>query len=97
MSTLAFIKAESFAVHSSERQKPFYKSFDLFFHCLVCQLIAGGVPEPTSQAIPARIRKAVKVKPSSKRTLKIRLLPKGGAERKLSYELMSAIGLEAQE
>jgi len=55
------------------------------------------VPEPTSQAIPARIRKAVKVKPSSKRTLKIRLLPKGGAERKLSYELMSAIGLEAQE
>jgi hypothetical protein len=29
--------------------------------------------------------------------LRIRLLSKGGAERKLSYELMSAIGLKAQE
>jgi hypothetical protein len=55
------------------------------------------VPEPTSQAIPARIRKAVEVKFSIRRTLRIRLLPKGGSERKLSYELMSAIGLEAQE
>ena len=82
MSTLAFIKAESFAVHSSERQKPFYKSFDLFFHCLVCQLIAGGVPEPTSQDILARIRKAVEVKFSTRRTLRIKLLSKGGAERK---------------
>ncbi|MFP3166420.1 MAG: hypothetical protein RXR36_03945, partial [Nitrososphaeria archaeon] len=68
-----------------------------FFHCLVCQLIAGGVPEPTSLDILARIRKTVEVKFSTRRTLRIRLLPKGGAERKLSYELMSAIGLEAQE
>jgi len=67
------------------------------FHCWVDQIITGGVPEPTSQAIPARIRKAVEVKFSTRRTLRIRLLPKGGAERKLSYELMSAIGLEAQE
>ncbi|MFP3222863.1 MAG: hypothetical protein RXR21_04240 [Nitrososphaeria archaeon] len=61
------------------------------------QIIAGGVPEPTSLDIPARAEKAVSIKPSNRRTIKIRLLPKGSAERKLSYELMSAIGLEAQE
>jgi len=43
------------------------------------------VPEPTSLDILARIRKAVEEKFNTRRTLKIRLLPKGGAERKLSY------------
>ena len=64
---------------------------------MVDQIIAGGVSEPTSQAIPVRAEKAVNIKPSNRRTIKIRLLPKVCVERKLSYELMSAIGLEAQE
>ncbi|NAY82488.1 MAG: hypothetical protein GU362_06415 [Thaumarchaeota archaeon] len=46
---------------------------------MVDQIIAGGVPEPTSQAIPVRAEKAVSIKPSNRRTIKIRLLPKGSA------------------
>ncbi|MFP3166710.1 MAG: hypothetical protein RXR36_05470 [Nitrososphaeria archaeon] len=64
-------------------KKPFISHSISVFHCWVGQLIAGGVPEPTSQNIPACIRKAVEVKFSTTRTLRIRLLPKGGAERKL--------------
>ncbi|MGC9144736.1 MAG: hypothetical protein ACP5GS_01275 [Nitrososphaeria archaeon] len=45
------------------------------------QLDAGGVPEPTPQAIPAVAEKQViEEKPSNKRTNKARLLPKGGSE-----------------
>ncbi|MGC9208662.1 MAG: hypothetical protein ACP5GH_02230 [Nitrososphaeria archaeon] len=46
------------------------------------QLDAGGVPEPTPQAIPAVAENTVEVKPSNKRTNKVRLLPKGSIERK---------------
>ncbi|MGC8593750.1 MAG: RNA-guided endonuclease TnpB family protein, partial [Nitrososphaeria archaeon] len=48
------------------------------------QLEFGGVSEPTPQAIPVVAEKQViEVKPSNKRTNKIRLLPKGSTERKL--------------
>jgi len=48
------------------------------------QLDAGGAPELTPQAITALAEKQViEVKPSNKRTNKVRLLPKGSAERKL--------------
>jgi len=49
-----------------------------------CQLIAGGVPELTSQNIPARVGKeTVEIKPSNRKTIKVRLLSKGGAEMRL--------------
>ncbi|MGC8569533.1 MAG: RNA-guided endonuclease TnpB family protein, partial [Nitrososphaeria archaeon] len=48
------------------------------------QLEFGGAPEPTPQAIPAVAeRQVVEVKPSNKRTNRVRLLPRGSAERKL--------------
>ncbi|MGC8599819.1 MAG: hypothetical protein ACP5LX_02000 [Nitrososphaeria archaeon] len=48
------------------------------------QLDAGGAPEPTPQAIPASAKNSVvEIKPSSRMTIKIRLLPEGSAERKL--------------
>ncbi|MGC9146112.1 MAG: RNA-guided endonuclease TnpB family protein, partial [Nitrososphaeria archaeon] len=48
------------------------------------QLVIGGVPEPTPQAIPVSAKNSVvEVKPSNRRTNKIRLLPKGSTEIKL--------------
>ncbi|MGC9209228.1 MAG: hypothetical protein ACP5GH_05225 [Nitrososphaeria archaeon] len=48
------------------------------------QLKIGGAPEPTPQAIPAVAEKqVVEVKPSNKRTNRVRLLPRGSSERKL--------------
>jgi len=48
------------------------------------QLEFGGAPELIFQAIPAVTEKQViKVKPSNKRTSKVRLLLKGSSERKL--------------
>ncbi len=48
------------------------------------QLDAGGASEPTPQAIPVSAKNSVvEVKPSSRRTIKIWLLPEGSAERKL--------------
>ncbi|MGC9208948.1 MAG: RNA-guided endonuclease InsQ/TnpB family protein [Nitrososphaeria archaeon] len=48
------------------------------------QLEFGGTPEPTPQAIPAVAEKqVVEVRPSNRRTNKVRLLPRGSAERKL--------------
>ncbi|MGC9208687.1 MAG: transposase, partial [Nitrososphaeria archaeon] len=47
------------------------------------QLEFGGAPEPTPQAIPAVAENTVEVRPSDRRTNKVRLLPRGSAERKL--------------
>ncbi|MGC9209204.1 MAG: RNA-guided endonuclease TnpB family protein, partial [Nitrososphaeria archaeon] len=44
---------------------------------------SGGAPEPTPQAIPAVAENTVEIKPSNKRTNKVRLLSRGSTERKL--------------
>ena len=82
-----FTKAESFAVYKKRLEfKPVINitpSISVFFYCAKRSNCSWWVPEPTSQAIPVRAKKAAEVKPSNRRTIKIRLPPKRRAERKL--------------
>gem|GEM_PF-6586887 len=53
------------------------------FHCWVGQIVAGGCLSRLFRLYLFVQKKAAEVKPSNRRTIKIRLSPKGSAERKL--------------